>query len=189
MTPPFTLRPATPDDAPWAVPLIQATIGPIGRALTSTQTDQQAEEALRPFFMARGNRLSFERTLVAEDGAAPLGLAVSYAGDLAPALDDPFRARLTDLALPTRIETEAEPDEWYLDTLTVQPEARGRGVGGALVEAVAERARMGGWQRLGLLAEPGNEPAQRLYARLGFRAVGRRSVAGTAFLHLTRALK
>ena len=195
MAPPFLLkdgwmilRHATPIDAPWAAPLIQATIGGIGWALTGEDGDPGAVSVLSALFPRPGHRLSFEQALVAEEDGTPLGLAVSYPGDGAEGLDDPYRARLRDLGQPSIIQTEAQPDEWYLDTLATRPEARGRGVGSALVEAVAKRAREAGHARLGLLVEPANDGARRLYARLGFMEAGRRTVAGHAFLHLVRPL-
>jgi ribosomal protein S18 acetylase RimI-like enzyme len=56
-------------------------------------------------------------------------------------------------------------------TIGVEPEHRGRGVGGRLLAALAERARTEGFERLSLSVEPAN-PALRLYERVGYRAVG-----------------
>lgn len=57
-----------------------------------------------------------------------------------------------------------------LEDLIVQPQARGRGVGSALVEAVVETAAARGCLRLTLLTDGDNRRAQALYARFGFRA-------------------
>lgn len=56
-------------------------------------------------------------------------------------------------------------------TVGVEPSERGRGVGTALLEALAALAREHGFERLSLSVEPAN-PALRLYERLGWRAVG-----------------
>ncbi|HZT48743.1 MAG TPA: GNAT family N-acetyltransferase [Hyphomicrobiaceae bacterium] len=50
--------------------------------------------------------------------------------------------------------------------------ARQSGVGAALVEAVASWARACGSSRLALWVTSGNEPAEALYRRCGFRATG-----------------
>ena len=50
---------------------------------------------------------------------------------------------------------------------------RGRGVGGALLEALLERARAEGFGALSLSVEDGNDPAARLYERHGFRMLFR----------------
>jgi ribosomal protein S18 acetylase RimI-like enzyme len=54
----------------------------------------------------------------------------------------------------------------------VAPEHRGRGVGTALLEALVERAQQEGAPALSLSVEEDN-PALRLYERLGFRRVAR----------------
>lgn len=182
-----TLRPAQAFDAAFAAPLIQETIGKIGMELTGTRTDADAAHVLAEFFPLRGHRLSFTHTLLAERAGRPLGLAVAYPGDLAHALDEPFRVRRVSLGLPPGLESEGQPGELYLDTLAVTVEARGQGVGGLLLEAVTRRAAQLGLARVGLLVEDGN-PAARLYARHGFQAVGRREVAGGIYAHLTREL-
>jgi len=54
----------------------------------------------------------------------------------------------------------------------VRPQARNRGVGRRLVEAVIEVACTRGVELLQLAVVSDNEPARRLYARLGFVEYG-----------------
>ena len=56
-------------------------------------------------------------------------------------------------------------DDGYLEDLYVAPEARGRGVGAALIEDLIALARGRGWKRLYWLTEAGNAPARALYDR------------------------
>lgn len=127
MTQPVHIRPARPFDAAFAVPLVQATVGRIGLALTGAASDTEAARVLLGFFPLAGNRLSHRNTLIAEGPGGPLGLAVAYPGSEAEALDAPFHERLRALGLPDRIDPEATPGELYLDTLAVAQGARGRG--------------------------------------------------------------
>ncbi|MEF2278608.1 GNAT family N-acetyltransferase [Deinococcus sp. YIM 134068] len=177
------LRPAHPFDAAFAVPLVQEVNGRIGHALTGTTFDAEAARVLLGFFPLAGNRLSHRHTLIAEGPTGPLGLAVAYPGSEAEALDAPFRERLRSLGLSDRIDPEATPGELYLDTLAVVPEARGQGVGGLLLDAVAARARELGLPRVGLLVGEDSRAA-RLYERHGYRAAGVRGVAGGQFTRL-----
>jgi ribosomal protein S18 acetylase RimI-like enzyme len=55
--------------------------------------------------------------------------------------------------------------------LAVAAEARGRGVGRALVEACVDRARAAGREALSLYTRPFMTAAHRLYERLGFERV------------------
>jgi ribosomal protein S18 acetylase RimI-like enzyme len=56
----------------------------------------------------------------------------------------------------------------YVETLSVLPEARGRGVGQALLQAARERLAGIGVQRIELTAVAANAGARRFYEREGF---------------------
>jgi GNAT superfamily N-acetyltransferase len=57
----------------------------------------------------------------------------------------------------------------YLEDLFVLPEARGQGIGRALIEALTARGRREGWLRLYWQTANGNKAAQRLYDAVGRR--------------------
>jgi ribosomal protein S18 acetylase RimI-like enzyme len=65
-------------------------------------------------------------------------------------------------------ETAEGPDEAGFRMLVVDPAARGRGVGEALVRACVARAERDGARTLRLSTQPEMTTAHRLYARLGF---------------------
>ena len=56
-----------------------------------------------------------------------------------------------------------------MNDLFVAPEARGRGIGSALLEAAADYGKRAGALRLVLSTEVGNTAAQTVYERLGWR--------------------
>lgn len=73
------------------------------------------------------------------------------------------------------LRTNQGPKESHKGMLVgmyVRPQARNRGVGRRLVEAVMEVARRRGVELLQLAVVSDNEPARRLYARLGFVEYG-----------------
>lgn len=78
-----------------------------------------------------------------------------------------------------RLMTDREPGYGFVDERTpevavaVAPEARGRGVGSALVEALISSARLSGCEALSLSVDRDNR-AVSLYRRLGFRTVEER---------------
>lgn len=72
-----------------------------------------------------------------------------------------------------RLMPEEEPGYGFVSpsvpevSIEVVPESRGQGVGGALLEELAERAKTDGFDTLGLSVEDGNT-AIRLYESHGF---------------------
>jgi len=127
------------------------------RLLAATPADASA--------MADAHAVSFEEGWSAHDIAAVLaspgafGLVVRGAG-----------AAVAAFALARVAADEAE-----LLTLAVTPGARRRGVGAALVEAVAGAASAAGAGRLFLEVAADNEAALALYRGAGFTLVGQRA--------------
>jgi ribosomal protein S18 acetylase RimI-like enzyme len=191
------IRSAIPEDAPEAVPLIVGAIGSIALVLTGTQVLREAIPILEQFFGEPANRVSYQNTQVLEDSEAKgepirkiVGVTVSYDGSVARKLDEPLEkaASLQSGLSDYQIPTEAEPDEFYLDTVSVDPSCQGRGFGRQLIEAVYERGRQLGRNRIGLLVDVVNPAAMRLYERLQFRVVKRRHLAGAEYFHMVRDL-
>ena len=200
------IRSAAPSDASEAVPLILGAIGSIAFVLTGTTDRKEAGFILDRFFRQKGNRVSYENALVLEDSKDTLepipnhllersrnvvGVALIYDGSIARALDEPLekaaaqKSGLSDYRIPT----EAEPSEFYLDTVSVDPRCQGRGFGRDLIEASCEHAQKLGRNRIGLLVDIGNFAAKRLYERLKFQVEGRKQIAGDEYFHMVRDLQ
>ena len=71
-------------------------------------------------------------------------------------------------------EYDAEPGIGHVYAMWVAPDARGAGVGRALLEEVADWARHRGCDRLVLRVTETNEAARRFYAACGFAETGDR---------------
>lgn len=85
----------------------------------------------------------------------------------------------------------AREDEAEFRMLAVDPTVQGRGVGQALLAAVAERARQDGYAALVLCSATWMAPAHRLYARAGFDRIPERDwtpVPGVDLLAYRKAL-
>ncbi|MEV5612237.1 GNAT family N-acetyltransferase [Streptomyces sp. NPDC052225] len=99
-----------------------------------------------------GRRARESEVLVAVDAAGTVLGGVTYV----PAHDHPY-AEI------------ARPGEAEFRMLAVAKEARGQGVGEALVRAVVERARAAGRSAVVLSTQPVAAASHRLYERVGFR--------------------
>lgn len=69
------------------------------------------------------------------------------------------------------VVVEERPEELYLSLIELLPAYQGRGIGGAIVRELLAQARTAGVP-LTLHVLKSNEPARRLYERLGLRIVG-----------------
>jgi ribosomal-protein-alanine N-acetyltransferase len=65
-------------------------------------------------------------------------------------------------------------EEIKINNVAVRHDARGRGIGRALLEHALRQARSEGCREASLEVRPSNLTARHLYRDLGFRAVGRR---------------
>lgn len=184
---------ATPREASL---IADAILGAIGPELTDNLAGQQhtAEDvhALFTRLAARDDtQYSYLNSRIARDDEGNvMGVCVSYDGARLRELRRPFfdeaNRNLGWDMTPEQVEElpgETEPDEFYLDTLMTFPEYRRQGVGRALIEDAAKKAARTG-KPLGLLCEPDNMRARRLYKSAGFRKIGSRPFAGHLMDHL-----
>ncbi|MDT7578980.1 MAG: hypothetical protein QOK35_244 [Pseudonocardiales bacterium] len=82
------------------------------------------------------------------------------------------------LALPaTRFVNVCRPDEAEVRMLAVAPDARGRGIGDALMDACERHAHAAGLAGVVLSTEPAMRTAHRLYLRRGYEPVPERDWA------------
>jgi len=68
--------------------------------------------------------------------------------------------------------------------IAVVPNARGKGVGAALLEALLDRAREEGYETISLSVDRNNAGAMGLYERHGFERVGEEDDSVTMLAHL-----
>lgn len=191
--------PARPEDAPF---IGEAITMAIGEELVENLAgkDHTAVEVLDLFTsLARrtDSQYSYLNTLVAIDkdnDDQVAGLIVSYDGALLHPLRKAFFREASekigmnldefakdssepyDYDIPEEYD-ETSADEFYLDSLAVFPEYRGRGIARQLLKAASERAHKVG-KPAGLLVSKHNPNARRLYESIGFKPIGERPFAG-----------
>lgn len=189
-----TLRPATPEDAAQAAPLIHAA-GPALYDHLFGPTRADALALFQTLFTQTDSLFSFTNGTVAvrpgAQGERVVGLALAVpAGGYHRGRDVPrlllrrgprFLLGMLRAAWDLRRSTLPPPaDAYYLGILAVAPEERGRGVGARLLDEAARRARTSGCAQLCLHAELGNAGARRFYEREGFQVTHERATPGAA---------
>lgn len=130
---------------------------------------------------------SYENTLVAEIDGKIAGAMCAYNGADYQRLKQPIVDRLgPDSGFAQLKETDA--GEFYLDSVGVHPEYRGRGIASRLFEAQCERAASLGHKVAGLIVDVDKPQAEALYARLGFIYLDDTDFFGHRMKHMVRNL-
>ncbi len=131
-------------------------------------------------FLERGHDLSYENVVFAERDGAVVGMTLGYTAEqhrrssqapLYRAADGrTLRMRILFAIFGPlmRITDSLADGDLYLQSIAVDPELRGEGVGSILMDAFEEQARVKGMSRSSLDVSASNEGARRLYERGGW---------------------
>jgi ribosomal protein S18 acetylase RimI-like enzyme len=165
------IRKAVPDDAAKAAVLIREAIKDIAEALTGEKTKERILGVLQMYFRQDVNRLSYRNCIVVTENGALSGIIVAYHGRDVDELDRPINERLRSISGNSEftVEKESEREDYYIDTLCVNTEYRGRGNGAKLIEAAEQEAKRNGFNRMSLNVEKDNARARLLYQKLGYK--------------------
>ena len=189
----YAIYPAERSDAEF---IARAVMDAVGEELcVSLAGGEENLPKVRALFTRLGAseraQYSYRNTFVAKlpDGT-PIGAIVVYdgarlrelRGEFISAANEILGWSLTDEEMSRRGD-ETGPYEVYIDSLFVVPEFRGKGVAVALIRQAIERKRIGN-KPFGLLVEPENAVAKRLYESLGFRQVGISHFFSVPMLHM-----
>ena len=187
----MTIRRATIEDAEKAAILIRFAIKEIAETLTGETKEERILAVLGDFFRSSGNRMSYENTLVYEQDGQVAGLIIAYHGKDAMALDEPIAERLRRIKKDPsiNIDKEAEIEDFYLDTISVDPDFRGKGIGTSLIHHMEEFAKEKGYPRISLIVEDVNPDAGRLYKRLGYKKTKMIRVSDGEFAYMVKELE
>lgn len=164
-------RPAEKKDSVEAAYLIHLAIKDIADALTGEKETDKIRAELAHLFQQENNRLSYQNCLVIEEHEKVIGIAIAYAGDDAEKLDKPIIERLIKKTGNNHIQLdkEAEPGDYYIDTVSVHPLGQGKGIGSLLFKEVEKLAKSKGFHQLSLNVAEDNPRAKKLYTRLGYK--------------------
>ncbi|MFJ7733293.1 GNAT family N-acetyltransferase [Lysinibacillus sp. NPDC097231] len=185
----ITIRQAQPQDAHAVVPLIMDAIGDIANRLSGEQTAEAVKRELTVLFKREDNRHSYVNTFVAVEDEQILGILVYYNGVQAIEMDANLVKWLEVKNAPSIvIDKEAHEDEYYIDTVCVAQEARGKGIGTLLLQFAEELTKQHGYRKLSLNVETQKEDARRLYERLGFVITEPWSIIDEPFHHMVKQM-
>lgn len=179
----IVVRKAVQEDAPLIAQVVAMAIGD-QRALEA-YCGKNYIELLTKIAACEGTQYSWQQGLIAQIDGTAIGAVVGYDGArLLELRNGTFNILREYLEYLPEIADECEAGEYYLDSVGVLPQFRGKGIGGKLVAALCEKAFSEGHERVGLIVDYDNPKAQSLYLSLGFKRVGRCQFFGHSMWHL-----
>jgi ribosomal protein S18 acetylase RimI-like enzyme len=124
--------------------------------------------------------------LVYEEKYEVMGSITFYDGKLLRQYRKPFLEYIAENYNVTglTIEDETEPNEIYIDTLSVSPKHQGKGIGKQLLAAAISQAKKSSQEKIGLLVDFKNPNAKKLYLALGFETMGKKQLGNSVYEHL-----
>lgn len=165
----ITLRPATPEDATFIAEGIYAAFliaedSPHRQTWLQTLTDVCSQS---------DTHYSYTNTVIAQYEGVRAGMMIAVDGNhyrnqrnkMYPQLKSLF-----DQVFGTgweQMEDEAQPGDFYIDSLSILPAYQNKGIGTQLIRHAQQSAEHLHIPRVTLAVEP-NNPAKLLYQRLGF---------------------
>lgn len=185
----MTIREATIDDAPFLALVLVEALGDdiMERSVDGIcLQDQRRLDLLVESIRCDGTLYCWRHAVIAQDAdGKPLGALVAYPSDGYMQMRQRTFTMLDELITfdVSTMDAEASPGEYYLDSIAVVPEARGRGVARELLRhgiAIARKMRLPAV----LACEPANIGAMSLYESLGFRHYGDLFIFGHRYLRL-----
>ncbi|TQR17324.1 GNAT family N-acetyltransferase [Psychrobacillus vulpis] len=186
----ISIRNARKEDAKAAVPLIMEAIGDISMQMTGETEEMKITDEFVKLFTRTDNRHSYLYTYIAEMEGKVAGVLVFYSAEQAITLDANLEEYLSNKkGIPVKIDLETLPEEWYIDTVVVDPTFRGHGIGTELLIYAEHLVKQFGGGKLSLNVETEKDAAIRLYNRLGFDTVCPWTIIGEPFHHMVKTVE
>lgn len=153
------------------------------RALHINEADDSHIRHLADICRRDDTLYSWRNATIAEYNGVPAGLMVSY--------DGAGYRRMRDVTFPmiriyvgddySSMDDEACAGEYYLDSLSVLPEYRRKGIASALIRQMLQQRDESGIPLATIAVDPDNDNAYRLYLKNGFRHDGSITVFNTTY--------
>lgn len=179
------IRKAKLKDAQAIATLLLLAMEDIVYQFINTKNKEQATAFLLHFIKQENNQYSYQNCLVAAEKEQIIAAVNSYDGaklielriPIIQYIQDHFNANFWP-------EDETQAGEYYIDSLGVDPNQQGKGIGSKLLSFLILEYVTQNKQCLGLLVDDENSEAKKLYLKLGFKSVGKKTLVGKTMEHL-----
>lgn len=179
------IRKAILKDSPFMAPILLLAMEDIVYNFIGKADYQAALDFLFYFIERENNQYSYQNCFVAEEDNEIIGAVNLYDGARLHQLRKPVINYVkTNFNPDFNPEDETQNGEFYIDALGVNPNYQGKGIGSKLLQYLIQEYLTQKHQTLGLLVDKDNPSAKKLYLKLGFKAVGQKTLVGKNLEHL-----
>lgn len=159
--------------------------------LTALDMDSSDIEWVKASCADPRSMYSWNKAMIAEKDGKPIGCVISYRGDDYLPIREYTWSRLwkgVDPEVISRSAIETYPGEYYLDSLAVEPEYRGHGLGKDLMQAAIDYGASLGYRKFALLVAVEKPNLEAYYASLGFRKTGEVNFFGHRYHRMVKTI-
>ncbi|MFC3559306.1 GNAT family N-acetyltransferase [Pedobacter jamesrossensis] len=182
------IRKAKTEDAKPVAKLIIQAMGELAYKFSNKSNQEATIKLFEHFFKEKNNQYSYENTLVyVDENENVIGILNAYDGGKLEELRANFLSYLSihNGLINFNPEPETEADEFYLDTISVNPLTQGKGIGKKLIDAGIKWASELGHKKVGLLVEIKNQKALQVYISKGFIIQNEKIFIGERYHHMS----
>lgn len=187
------IRFAEKEDGVAIAPLILVILKDMELPLLEVAPEEDILTILQEAIEEPEYRFGYNRGIVYEVDGKVAGVAFGYPSEEEPQIDLPLKKVLRRHNLSEDIklfvDPETLPNEWYLDSISVDEKYRGSGIGSKLLDALPEIAKRDGKTTISLNVDQENPSAKKLYKRKGFEKVGEMTLSGHLYDHMHKNVK
>ncbi|ANK61513.1 GNAT family acetyltransferase [Loigolactobacillus backii] len=182
------IREAQKDDAGQIAPLINLIYDEMQLEELEDVPDGDLLKVIRAAYQTDAYLSGKATTVVAEINHRIVGVAFGYPDENEDAVDavmTRLSAKNAAFAVePLELESEIFTDEWYLDSIAVDPNYQGHGIGGKLLKALPNYVQRDDMTTIGLNVDFANPSAKKLYQRFDYETVGTKLIGDHKYYHM-----
>lgn len=179
------IRKAKISDAPFIAPILLLAMEDIIYKFIKKKDYASAKGFLEYFIERENNQYSYENCFVAEEENVIIGAVNIYNGADLISLRNPIIEYVRKNYNPDfDPELESKSGEFYIDSLGVNPDYQGKGIGSKILQFLIDEYVHKNNETLGLLVEEDNPLAKNLYLKIGFKVIGEKTLVGKKLEHL-----
>lgn len=175
-------------DARACISLLRLAMEDAAFYLAGTRDNALCDEILAKFFISDCNRIGHKNIYVYKENDTIVGaMCVYFGGDL-DMLDAEILANAKSLNSDLLLANECEEDEFYIDSIAVDENFRGKGIATKLILHAFSLAKELKHTKVSLIVDQTKPKTLAFYESLGFKNIGTKEIYKHKYNHLIKEI-